>query len=75
MKVFDYLRRAAYYKLSYYYQKFQFIIMSFMVAGIVDYFFIYEIFCFFIRFISCFYVRNWSSHYYHFINHYFSRNL
>ncbi|MEC0239950.1 hypothetical protein P4H66_08835 [Paenibacillus dokdonensis] len=42
MKAFDYLRRA-YYKLSYYYQKFQFIVMSIVVAGIVDYFFIYEI--------------------------------
>ncbi|MEK5255266.1 hypothetical protein NST74_17520 [Paenibacillus sp. FSL F4-0125] len=43
MKAFDYLRRA-YYKLSYYYQKFQLIVMSFLVVGIVDYFFIYEIF-------------------------------
>lgn len=42
MNAFDYLRRA-YYKLSYYYQKFQFIVMSILVAGIVDYFFIYEI--------------------------------
>ncbi len=43
MKVLDYLRRA-YYKLSYYYQKFQLIVMSFVVVGIVDYFFLYEIF-------------------------------
>ncbi|GAA0137101.1 hypothetical protein YSY43_39420 [Paenibacillus sp. YSY-4.3] len=43
MKAFDYIRRA-YYKLSYYYQKSQFIVMSFVVAGIVDYFIIYEIF-------------------------------
>lgn len=42
MKAFDYLRRA-YYKLSYYYQKFQLIVMSFVVVGIVDYFFLYEI--------------------------------
>lgn len=42
MKAFDFVRRA-YYKLSYYYQKFQFIVMSIVVAGIVDYFFIYEI--------------------------------
>lgn len=34
---FDYLRRA-YYRLSYYYQKFQLIVMSFVVVGIVDYF-------------------------------------
>lgn len=43
MKAIDYLRRA-YYKLGYYYQKFQLIVMSFVVVGIVDYFFIYEIF-------------------------------
>ncbi|UHA73514.1 hypothetical protein [Paenibacillus sp. 481] len=43
MKAFDYLRRA-YYKLSYYYQKFQLFVMSFVVAGIVEYFFLYEIF-------------------------------
>ena len=43
MKAFDYLRRA-YYMLNYYYQKFQLIIMSFVVVGIVDYFFLYEIF-------------------------------
>lgn len=43
MKVLDYLRRA-YSKLGYYYSKFQLIIMSFVVVGIVDYFFIYEIF-------------------------------
>lgn len=43
MKAFDYLRRA-YDRLSYYYQKSQFIVMSCVVAGIVDYFFIYEIF-------------------------------
>lgn len=43
MKVIDYLRKA-FYKLSYYYQKFQLIVMSFVVAGIVDYFIIYEFF-------------------------------
>ena len=43
MKAFDYLR-IAYYKLNYYYQKFQLIVMSFVVVGIVDYFFLYEIF-------------------------------
>lgn len=43
MKVIDYIRRA-YYRLSYYYQKFQLIVMSFVVVGMVDYFFLYEIF-------------------------------
>lgn len=43
MKVCDYLRRT-YYKVNYYYQKFQLIVMSFVVVGIVDYFFLYEIF-------------------------------
>jgi hypothetical protein len=43
MKAIDYLRRA-YYRLSYYYQKFQLIVMSFVVVGMVDYFFLYEIF-------------------------------
>jgi len=43
MKAIDYLRRV-YYMLNYYYQKFQLIIMSFVVVGIVDYFFLYEIF-------------------------------
>ena len=36
MKAIDYLRRV-YYMLNYYYQKFQLIVMSFVVVGIVDY--------------------------------------
>ncbi|CAI6087056.1 hypothetical protein COHCIP112018_05310 [Cohnella sp. JJ-181] len=42
MKVLDYLKRA-YRKLGYYYSKFQLIVLSFVVVGIVDYFLIYEI--------------------------------
>jgi hypothetical protein len=42
MKLIEILRRI-YYMLIYYYQKFQFIVLSIVVVGIVDYFFLYEI--------------------------------
>jgi hypothetical protein len=43
MKLIEILRRIS-YMVIFYYQKFQTIVLSIVVVGIVDYFFLYEIF-------------------------------
>jgi hypothetical protein len=43
MKLVAFLRRMM-FRMSYYYQKVHFLILSIFVAGIVEYFFLYEFF-------------------------------
>lgn len=42
MNIINYIRRTI-YKLLYYYQRFQFLVLSIFVVGITEYFILYEI--------------------------------